>query len=85
MVTINVYTMPMCRFCSWIKTVLINKGVRFTEINLLEYRLKNKIVTDNSLKAPMIEIDNKVIIAFDKNILEKQENPISQYYPAKIK
>ena len=69
----------MCSLSSWIKTVMQNKGIKFKEVNLLEHKLKNNIITDNTLKAPLIEIGNAVIIGFDKEAIKNKENPIARY------
>lgn len=71
--------MPMCSLSNWIKTVIQNKGIKFKEVNFLEYKLKNNIITDKTLKAPFIKINNAVIIGFDKEAIKNKENPIARH------
>lgn len=71
---VTIYTMPTCKMSSWIKTVLMNKGIAFRERNFLNHKLKNKLAAD--LKAPLIELDSQIMIGFNADALRRMEIPI---------
>lgn len=60
---IKVYTTPTCAYCHALMDWLDSKGVEYKEMDAT----KNKDIT----VVPVIEIDNKRIVGFDRPAIKK--------------
>ena len=69
---ITVYSTPTCPYCKMVKEYLDEKGVKYTDINVAEDKSKAQEMIEKSgqMGVPVIEIDGKIIIGFDKGALE---------------
>lgn len=71
--SITVYSTPTCPFCIKVKEFLKEKKVKFKDINVAEDRkaLDKMVEKSSQMGVPVIEIDEKIIVGFDKLALEK--------------
>ena len=71
---ITVYSTPTCPYCKMVKEYLTEKGVQFTDVNVAEDKAKAQemIEKSNQMGVPVIDIDGKIIIGFDKAALESE-------------
>lgn len=70
---IEVYSTPSCHFCTLAKEFLKENGLPFTEYDVkndLERR-KEMIKRSEQMGVPVIAVDNKVVVGFDKAQLAK--------------
>ena len=66
---IDIYTTPFCPFCSYAKKLLDNKGVDFTEINLMMHPDRRQKMIDRAnggYTVPQIFIDGNHIGGCDE-------------------
>ena len=66
---IDIYTTPFCPFCSYAKKLLYNKGVDFTEINLMMHPDRRQEMIDRAnggYTVPQIFIDGNHIGGCDE-------------------
>ena len=71
---ITVYSAPNCPWCNVLKDFLKEKNIEFEEIDLSKNQEKIKEMTQKSgqMGVPQIEINNKMIVGFDKEAIEKE-------------
>ena len=69
---IKVYTTPMCPQCERAKDFLKTKSVKFETIDISKDEKKAKEIFEKTGKkiVPIIEIDKKLIIGFDRKSIE---------------
>lgn len=69
---VTVYSTPTCAFCHALKEYLSHKGVEYTEKDLTKDAEAQKWVLDHTgqLAVPVTDIDNNVIIGFDRPRIE---------------
>lgn len=65
---ITIYSTPTCHFCHLAKEFFNEKGVKYTEYDVLSNLEKRQEMVDKSgqLGVPVILIDNEVIVGFDQ-------------------
>lgn len=70
---IKVYGVPGCPFCKKTKEFLKSKGLNFENIDVAaDHELAEEMIKKSGqMSVPVIEIDGKIVIGFDK---EKMEN-----------
>jgi glutaredoxin 3 len=70
---VKVYSTNFCPYCKMAKTFLKDKKVKFQEINVQENRnaAKEMIEKTGQVGVPVIEIDGKTVIGFDRTQIEK--------------
>ena len=70
---IKVYSTKSCPYCDKVKDYLKEKGVDFEEIKVDEDQeaAKEMIKKSKQMSVPVIEIDDKLIIGFDKEEIDK--------------
>ena len=64
MATVEIYTSPLCGFCTRAKALLDKKGVQYTEINVLMNPTKRSEMTaraEGRTSVPQIFIDDKPV------------------------
>jgi glutaredoxin-like YruB-family protein len=72
--TIKIYSTPSCTYCHAAKEFFTENNVAFTEVDVasnLEER-KHMIQVSGQMGVPVIEIDEQVIVGFNKTLLEKK-------------
>ena len=69
---IKVYGVPGCPFCKKTKAFLKNKGLNFEDIDVAANHdlAKEMIKKSGQMSVPVIEIDGKILIGFDKGKME---------------
>jgi glutaredoxin-like YruB-family protein len=70
---IKVYSTPTCPWCEKVKDFLKDKDVKYTEVNVAsdQEAAKEMVEKSGQMGVPVVEIDGKIIIGFDKTALEK--------------
>jgi glutaredoxin 3 len=70
---VKIYSTNFCPYCKMAKTFLKDKKVKFQEINVQENRdaAKEMIEKTGQVGVPVIEIDGKTVIGFDRDQIEK--------------
>jgi glutaredoxin-like YruB-family protein len=65
---VTIYSTPTCHFCHLAKEFFNEKGVKYTEYDVLSNLEKRQEMVDKSgqLGVPVILIDNEVIVGFDQ-------------------
>jgi len=71
---IIVYSTPTCPYCKMVKAFLNEKGVEFKDIDVSADRDAAKKMIDKSgqMGVPQIEINDKIIVGFNKEALERE-------------
>lgn len=66
--SIKIYTTPTCAFCKMAKEYLKSKNLSYEEYDVSRDipRQKEMIEKTGQLGVPVIEIDGKIVIGFDK-------------------
>jgi glutaredoxin-like YruB-family protein len=71
---VRLFSTPICPYCQTLKKFLVEQGVQFEEINVLENKTAEEemIKATNQMTVPVLEIDGEDIVGFDrKKIVEK--------------
>jgi glutaredoxin-like YruB-family protein len=68
MADVKIYTTSMCPYCIMVKDFLKEHNINFTEINvgLDREKAEEMIKKSGQIGVPVIEIDGKIIVGFDK-------------------
>jgi len=69
---IKVYSTPTCPYCRKTREYLKEKNIEFQDIDVSESRENAKIEKSGQMGVPVIEINGKIIVGFDKEVLEKE-------------
>ncbi|MCK4329104.1 thioredoxin family protein [candidate division WOR-3 bacterium] len=71
---IKVYSTPFCPYCSMVKDFLKKKGVEFEDIDVsIDQEAARKMIEKSgSMGVPQIEINDKIIVGFDQNAIERE-------------
>ena len=74
MTDITVYSTPTCPYCKMVKAFLNEKGVEFKDIDVSADRDAVKAMVEKSgqMGVPQIEINDKIIVGFNKEALERE-------------
>lgn len=72
MAKVKIYTTPTCTYCKQAKEFFKEEGVKFTEIDVTENKEAAKEMVEKSgqMGVPVIVIDGKVIVGFDRDEVE---------------
>lgn len=70
---IKIYTTPTCAYCKMAKEYFTSKGLTWTEYNVAADHAKAEemIKKTGQFGVPVIEVDGKVVIGFDKRKLDQ--------------
>jgi glutaredoxin-like YruB-family protein len=70
---IKVYSTSTCPYCHMAKDFLNKKGVKFEDIDVGEsHEVAHEMIKKSGqMGVPVIEIDGKIIIGFDKEKIEE--------------
>ena len=73
MKNVTVYSTPSCHFCHMAKDFFVANGIVFTEYNVASDLPKRKEMVEKSgqMGVPVITIDDKIVIGFDKPEISK--------------
>ena len=73
MANITIYSTPTCGFCKMTKEYLTSKNIPFTDIDVSVNPEKQKEMFAKSQQfgVPVIDVDGKIIIGFDKRKLDE--------------
>lgn len=68
-----VYSTPSCPYCYTLKEFLKEKNVAFEEVDVLsdEKAREDMIERSGQMSVPVLEVDGKMIIGFDKKEIVK--------------
>ncbi len=71
--TVKIYTTTWCHFCKEAKRYFRQNGIKFEEVNVeKDAEAANEMVQKSGqMGVPVIEINGRVIIGFDKAAIEK--------------
>lgn len=71
-----VYTTSTCPYCVMVKEFLKANKVAFKEMNLDENpaAIEEMVAKSGQMSVPVIDVDGKIIIGFDKPALKKALN-----------
>ena len=69
---VEIYSTPTCPYCHKAKEYFKANKIEYTDYNVAEDQVKAKEMMDKSgqMGVPMIVVDDKVIVGFDKPKLE---------------
>jgi len=70
---IKVYSTPTCPYCHLVKEYLKEKGVEFEDIDVSqnESALQELVQKTGAMAVPVIDIDGKIVIGFDKEKIDQ--------------
>ena len=74
MTEVNVYSTPTCPYCKMAKAFLKEKGVKFKDFDVSSDRAAAKEMIEKSgqMGVPVIDINGKIIVGFDRGFLEAE-------------
>ena len=78
--SIKVYSTPTCPWCKKAKTYLTEKGIEFESIDVSSDEKAQKEMIDKSgqMGVPVLDMDGKIIVGFDKEEIDKQLEVMKQ-------
>lgn len=70
---VRVFSTPTCAYCQTIKTFFKEKNIAFEDIDVSQDEIALKEMVDKSgqMGVPVIDIDGKIVVGFDKNKIEE--------------
>lgn len=73
MANVTIYTTPTCVYCKMAKAFFGEKGVPYTEKDVVhdEAAREEMIQKSGQLGVPVIEVDGKITVGFDKSELSR--------------
>ncbi len=73
---IKIYTTPTCAFCHMVKEYLSAKKIDFEAVDVTqsESDLKEMVEKSQQMGVPVIDIDGKIIIGFDRPAIDHALN-----------
>ena len=71
---IIVYSTESCPYCHQLKDFLKEHNIKFTNIDVSKDKEKSKEMIDKSgqMGVPVMDIDGKIIVGFDKEKIKKE-------------
>ncbi len=66
--TVSIFTTPVCAYCKMAKEYFTKNGIQYNEYNVGTDLQRRQEMLDKSHQfgVPVIEIDGKIVIGFDK-------------------
>ena len=73
MPTVKIYTTPTCVYCKMAKEFFKSNNVAYEEFNVaIDANAREEMVQkSHQLGVPVIDVDNQIVIGFDKSTLSK--------------
>ncbi len=73
MTTVKIYTTSLCTYCKMAKEFFKKNNVKYEEINVEKdpKAAEDMIEKSGQMGVPVIEIDDKIIVGFDRPAIEK--------------
>ena len=70
---ITVYSTPGCPYCIRLKDYLKQKGLDFTGVDVSadQVSLDKMVSISGQMGVPVIDVDGKIVVGFDKEKIEK--------------
>ncbi|WP_138207516.1 glutaredoxin domain-containing protein [Haloimpatiens lingqiaonensis] len=70
---VKVFSTPTCPWCKKVKDYLKSNNVEFQDINVAEdvAARKEMFQISNQMGVPVVQIDHKVILGFDKDAIDE--------------
>lgn len=70
---VKIYSTPTCPYCVMAKEFFKEKGIEFEDIDVSKNQEAGKEMVEKSgqMGVPVIEIDGKIIVGFNKPEIEK--------------
>jgi len=70
---VKVFSTPTCPWCKKVKDYLKSNNVEFQDINVAEdvAARKEMFQISNQMGVPVVQIDDKVILGFDKDAIDE--------------
>jgi len=74
MANVKLYSTPTCPYCKMTREYLKDKGIEFEDINVAvdKKAAREMIEKSGQMGVPVIELDGKIIVGFDKIALDKE-------------
>ena len=71
MAKVTIYSTPTCPYCKMAKEFMTEKGIEFTNIDVAadQEKAQEMIEKSGQMGVPVIEVDGKVMVGFDKKEL----------------
>ena len=71
--TITIYSTPTCGYCKMAKEYLKSKNIAFTDVDVSvdQKRAEEMIAKSGQFGVPVIDVNGKLIIGFDKRRLDE--------------
>lgn len=73
---VRVFSTPSCPYCVTLKEFLKEHDIKFEDINVAEdaQAREEMVKKSDQMGVPVIEIDNEIVIGFDKEKISKLLN-----------
>lgn len=73
MAKVKIYSTPSCPYCQMVKEYLKNNKIDYEEYNVAENeaKLKEMVNKSHQMGVPVIDIDNQIVVGFDRALLAK--------------
>ncbi|MFC1720837.1 glutaredoxin family protein [Patescibacteria group bacterium] len=70
---VTIYSTPACGFCKMAKAFFTEKGIEYTEHDVAaDEAMRNEMIEKTGqMGVPVIEIDDQVVVGFDKDKLSE--------------
>lgn len=70
---VKIYSTPSCVYCKTLKSYLTSKNIAFSDIDVSsdEKELDRMVKVSGQMGVPVVEIDNNVIVGFDKQKIDE--------------
>ena len=70
---VKIYSTPTCIYCKTLKEYLTRNSITFEEVDVSENEaeLSNMIKISGQMGVPVVEINEEVIVGFDKEKVDK--------------
>ena len=70
---ILIYSTPFCGYCKMTKEYLDSKGIAYTDIDVTKdpAKAQEMVTKSGQMGVPVIDVDGKLIIGFDKRKLDE--------------
>ncbi len=73
---IKVYSTPFCPYCVTLKDYLKDKKIEFSEVDVSEDEKERDemVKLSGQVSVPVVNVDGKIIVGFDKEEIDKALN-----------